>query len=75
ILLTFGQIDTEKCCDIISVYDYDETPYNPLLDRFSGQIAAGVKVFTSTLNQMVVEFYTDSLDQGSGFSATAVNAP
>ncbi|KAK5969702.1 C-type LECtin [Trichostrongylus colubriformis] len=72
ILLTFGEIDTEQCCDIISVYDYDGSPYDPLLDRFSGQIAAGVKVFTSSLNQMLVEFYTDSITQRSGFSATAV---
>lgn len=73
ILLTFGQIDTEQCCDIITVYDYDESPYNPLLDRFSGQIAAGVKVFTSTFNQMFVEFNADSLDQRSGFTATAIS--
>ncbi|VDM69928.1 unnamed protein product, partial [Strongylus vulgaris] len=32
--LTFGAIDTEKCCDIIDVYDYDGTPYYPLLDRY-----------------------------------------
>nr|CDJ90674.1 C-type lectin and CUB domain containing protein [Haemonchus contortus] len=75
ILLTFGEINTEQCCDIISVYDYNETPYNPLLDRFSGHIAAGEKVFTSTFNQMYVEFYTDSLVQDSGFTASAVNAP
>uniref|UniRef100_A0A158QQP8 C-type lectin domain-containing protein n=1 Tax=Haemonchus placei TaxID=6290 RepID=A0A158QQP8_HAEPC len=78
ILLTFGEINTEQCCDIISVYDYNETPYNPLLDRFdlfSGHIAAGVKVFTSTFNQMYVEFYTDSLVQDTGFTAAAVIAP
>ncbi|KHJ79019.1 lectin C-type domain protein, partial [Oesophagostomum dentatum] len=33
IQLTFGAIDTEQCCDIIDVYDYDGTPYYPLLDR------------------------------------------
>ncbi|VDK54200.1 unnamed protein product [Cylicostephanus goldi] len=31
--LTFGAIDTEQCCDIIDVYDYDGTPYYVLLDR------------------------------------------
>ncbi|KHJ81542.1 CUB domain protein, partial [Oesophagostomum dentatum] len=72
ILLTFGAIDTEQCCDIIDVYDYDGTPYYLLLDRFSGQIAAGVKNFTSTMNQMFVDFYSDSLEERKGFTAHAV---
>ncbi|EYC23775.1 hypothetical protein Y032_0015g2825 [Ancylostoma ceylanicum] len=70
--LTFGAIDTEQCCDIIEVYDFDGTPYYPLLDRFSGQIAAGVKTFKSSLNQMFVDFYSDSLNQGTGFTAYAI---
>ncbi|VDL74732.1 unnamed protein product [Nippostrongylus brasiliensis] len=73
IKLTFGQIDTEQCCDVITVYDYDGSAYYPVLDRFAGQIAAGVKVFNSTLNQIFVEFHSDSSNQRSGFSAVAVN--
>ncbi|ETN87083.1 lectin C-type domain protein [Necator americanus] len=72
IQLTFGAIDTEQCCDIIDVYDFDGSPYYPLLDRFSGQIAAGAKVFKSSMNQLFVDFYSDSINQRSGFTAVAV---
>ncbi|CAJ0591695.1 unnamed protein product [Cylicocyclus nassatus] len=40
--------------------------------RFSGQIAAGNKTFTSTFNEMIVDFNSDSIGEKGGFSAVAI---
>ncbi|CAD6186954.1 unnamed protein product [Caenorhabditis auriculariae] len=66
--LNFQNVDTEQCCDIIVVRDGPNLSSREL-GRVSGHYPPNAQQFTSTSNQMLVTFSSDSAGQATGFSA------
>jgi len=74
VVIDFSQLNTEECCDVVTLYDGDSSKATEIV-TLAGQLTPPIQKYSSTQRYMFVRFTSDDTDTDIGFNATFTSVP